>query len=35
LGSDAAFHIVDDAGLSLGEVRRADLITALFPEGTH
>jgi len=35
LSSDAAFHIVDDAGLSLGEVRRADLITALFPEGTH
>ena len=35
LGSDAAFHIVDDAGLSLGEVRRADLITALFPEGAH
>ena len=35
LGSDASFHIVDEAGLSLGEVRRADLITALFPEGAH
>jgi len=34
LGSDAAFQIVDEAGLSLGEVRRADLIAALFPEGT-
>jgi len=33
LGSDAAFRIVDEAGLSLGEVRRADLIAALFPEG--
>ncbi len=35
LGTDAAFGIVDDAGRSLGQVQRADLIAALFPEGAH
>ncbi len=33
LATDAAFGIVDDTGRSLGQVQRADLIAALFPQG--